>query len=339
MRPCDWVRRNIAQFGGDPHNVTIAGQSAGGVSVLAQLVSRGARGLFQRAIVQSGAFALTQQPLADAEAAGEAFATQAGCPDQTARVPATAAGRRARSTTSPPPAIPGVIDGKVLTESIGTALAAGRFAHVPILNGVNHIEELIFTAGLGLAVSGGTFVGVPVEPVTPDEYTDRHRSGAWASRTRRPRRSRPSTRSTPIPCRTSPSHAGLRRELRLSRTAGRPLDVCSACRRSRTSSTTTTRRSGSRRCPRQRPTHPSSSTSSTSPTRRSPARSTPTSRRSPPACARPGRASRPTATRRHASLAWPSFTPGQQVMSLVPAAAAGLGGVRAAHHCSFWAAG
>jgi para-nitrobenzyl esterase len=57
-----WVQRNIAQFGGDPRNVTIAGQSAGGLSVLAQMVSPGARGLFQRAIVQSGTFALTQRP-------------------------------------------------------------------------------------------------------------------------------------------------------------------------------------------------------------------------------------------------------------------------------------
>src|SRR5690348_1421267 len=48
-----WVRHNIARFGGDPDNVTIAGQSAGGLSVLAQMVSPGARGLFQRAIVQS----------------------------------------------------------------------------------------------------------------------------------------------------------------------------------------------------------------------------------------------------------------------------------------------
>ncbi len=55
-----WIQDNIAQFGGDPRNVTIAGQSAGGLAVLAHLVSRGSRGLFHRAIVQSGAFALTQ---------------------------------------------------------------------------------------------------------------------------------------------------------------------------------------------------------------------------------------------------------------------------------------
>jgi para-nitrobenzyl esterase len=165
-----WVQRNIGSFGGDPRNVTIAGQSAGGVSVLAQLVSRSSRGLFRRAIVQSGAFALTQQPLAAAEAVGETFATQAGCPDQTAQcLRKLPVGALVNNFTAP--VIPGVIDGKVLTESIGTALAAGRFAHVPILNGVNHIEELIFTAGLGVAVSGGTFVGVPIHPVTPDGYT------------------------------------------------------------------------------------------------------------------------------------------------------------------------
>src|ERR1700724_1191356 len=80
-----WVQRNIARFGGDPRNVTIAGQSAGGLSVLAQLVSPGARGLFQRAIVQSGTFALNQRPLATAEASGETFATSVGCADQTAQ--------------------------------------------------------------------------------------------------------------------------------------------------------------------------------------------------------------------------------------------------------------
>jgi para-nitrobenzyl esterase len=164
-----WVSRNISEFGGDPHNVTIAGQSAGGVSVLDLLVSHRSRGLFQRAIVESGAFALTQQPLAAAEAAGEAFATKAGCPDQTAKclrkLPVNAL-----VNNFPGAAIPGVIDGQILTESIGTALAAGRFDHVPILNGINHLEELIFVAGLHVTVSGGTFVPIPEEPVTPDSY-------------------------------------------------------------------------------------------------------------------------------------------------------------------------
>jgi para-nitrobenzyl esterase len=54
-----WVQGNIGRFGGDPHNVTIAGQSSGGTSVLAHLVSRGSRGLFHRAIAQSESFALT----------------------------------------------------------------------------------------------------------------------------------------------------------------------------------------------------------------------------------------------------------------------------------------
>jgi para-nitrobenzyl esterase len=79
-----WVQRNIRAFGGNPRNVTIAGESAGGLSVLSQLDSPGAHGLFARAIVESGAYNLAPTPLATAEAAGEAFATQAGCASQTA---------------------------------------------------------------------------------------------------------------------------------------------------------------------------------------------------------------------------------------------------------------
>lgn len=163
-----WVKQNIRQFGGNPNDVTIAGQSAGGVSVLAQLVSRGSRGLFERAIVESGAFALTQQPLAQAEAFGQTFAAKVGCANQTADclrdVPVA---DLVDLKNFPSAAIPGVIDGKVLTESIGTALADGRSARVPILDGINHNEEWLFTAGLGLAVSGGSFVPVP-KPVTDE---------------------------------------------------------------------------------------------------------------------------------------------------------------------------
>jgi para-nitrobenzyl esterase len=162
-----WVRHNIARFGGNPGNVTIAGESAGGVSVLAHMVSRGSRGLFQRAIVESGAFALKQVPLANAEAFGESFADQVGCANQTAQclrhVPV-----QKLVDTFPDAAIPGVVDGKVLTRSIGTSLAHGDFAHVPVLNGINHNEELIFVAGLHVAVSGGMFVPAPTP--TPANY-------------------------------------------------------------------------------------------------------------------------------------------------------------------------
>ena len=163
-----WVQRNIAQFGGDPHNVTIAGQSAGGLSVLAQLVSPGARGLFQRAIVQSGAFALTQQPLAAAEAAGEKLATAVGCADQTAQCLRSAPVSDLVNNFGVE--IPGVVDGSVLTESIGTAIAHGQFARVPILNGITHDEEMIFVDALGIAVSGGTDVPVPDRPVSSANY-------------------------------------------------------------------------------------------------------------------------------------------------------------------------
>jgi para-nitrobenzyl esterase len=74
-----WVSRNINAFGGDPNNVTIFGESAGGLSVHANLVSPRSKGLFAHAIVESGAYALTQPTLAAAESAGAAYATSLGC--------------------------------------------------------------------------------------------------------------------------------------------------------------------------------------------------------------------------------------------------------------------
>src|SRR3984957_11325809 len=74
-----WVRANIGQFGGNRRNVTIFGESAGGLSVLSQLASPGARGLFAKAIVESGAYDLDPQSLAQAETSGSTFATKLGC--------------------------------------------------------------------------------------------------------------------------------------------------------------------------------------------------------------------------------------------------------------------
>ncbi len=75
-----WVKRNIAAFGGDPDNITIGGQSAGGMSVSAQLTSPQNDGLFQRAIIQSGMMAgvyggslFPARTFADAEQAGVRF--------------------------------------------------------------------------------------------------------------------------------------------------------------------------------------------------------------------------------------------------------------------------
>ena len=68
------IQRNIAQFDGDPRDVAIAGQSAGGISVLAPLISPSSSG----PSCKSGSLALNQQPLAAAEAAGETFTNAVG---------------------------------------------------------------------------------------------------------------------------------------------------------------------------------------------------------------------------------------------------------------------
>jgi para-nitrobenzyl esterase len=76
-----WVRRNAARFGGDPGNVTLAGQSAGARSVCAHLASPGSRGLFDRAIMQSGACDNPVPTLAEAQAFGERATADLGCAD------------------------------------------------------------------------------------------------------------------------------------------------------------------------------------------------------------------------------------------------------------------
>jgi para-nitrobenzyl esterase len=155
-----WVQRNIGAFGGDRHDVTIAGESAGGLSVLSQLVSPRARGLFARAIVESGTYALTQASLATAESAGASFATKVGCTSHVAsclrHLPVTTIIDNENAGGYQPN-----LDGRVLPQSIGAALKSGQFHRVPVIIGTNHDEWRLF---VGLDQLEGT------PPVTAANY-------------------------------------------------------------------------------------------------------------------------------------------------------------------------
>ncbi|MDB5820212.1 MAG: Carboxylic ester hydrolase, partial [Rhizobacter sp.] len=146
-----WVKDNIASLGGDPGNVTIFGESAGGLNVTTHVASPLSAGLFQKAIIQSGAYQLDTSTLAAAEAMGTAFATRIGCTDQ------SAACLRGKSLTdviaqqgtvnTAGSAFPqSTIDGKVLVESQRAALTAGRINRTPVIQGYNAHEGRAFTS-------------------------------------------------------------------------------------------------------------------------------------------------------------------------------------------------
>nr|WP_272925790.1 carboxylesterase family protein [Streptomyces sp. SID3212] len=152
-----WVRRNISAFGGDPHRVTIAGQSAGGHSVAAHLVAPGSRGLFSAAVIESGDTSSTV-PIAAARKAGQDFVTKTlgvpDGPDQAARLRTL----YAKAITDKQGALayqvplghlkfgsgPWLVSGgSVLPEDPATAIREGRAARVPVLAGSNKDEMRI----------------------------------------------------------------------------------------------------------------------------------------------------------------------------------------------------
>ena len=140
-----WVQRNIARFGGNPRNVTIFGESAGGLSTLSQVASPAARGLFARAIAESGSYNLTQASLASAETAGQAFAAKAGCPDQSAACLRSLPVSTILADENPGGYTPNV-NSEVLPRTLKTAFATGVFNRVPIVNGTNRDEWRLFVA-------------------------------------------------------------------------------------------------------------------------------------------------------------------------------------------------
>ncbi|MFC3452395.1 carboxylesterase/lipase family protein [Amycolatopsis speibonae] len=150
-----WVQRNARAFGGDPRNVTLFGESAGGMSTCAQLTSPSAAGLFHRAIIQSGPCTLTWPdggffpgapagspyvPRADAEAAGADVAKKLGCADVDClrRV-------QAKDLLSQPAGAP-TYGTDLLPEHPATALREGHFARVPVLTGITRNESRLLVA-------------------------------------------------------------------------------------------------------------------------------------------------------------------------------------------------
>jgi para-nitrobenzyl esterase len=134
-----WVRRNAAAFGGDPDRVMLFGHSSCGSAVLQLLVSPLARGLFQRAVAQSGSVGEFQR-LVDAETQGREVATRLGAPTGNP-LPAlrAASPEHLFSAASGRSFIP-VTDGWVLPESVPSVLAAGRRQDVPLLVGATANE-------------------------------------------------------------------------------------------------------------------------------------------------------------------------------------------------------
>lgn len=148
-----WAGDNAAAFGGDRARVTVAGQSAGGLSVCAHLVSPPSRGLFTRAVVQSAPCALRIRDAAAAESAGRTFAAGAGCPGAAAPVPACLRGKSATDilaapNAGSPTAWTPVSGTPVLPTAPADAIAAGDHAEVPVLIGDTLDEGTITSAVL-----------------------------------------------------------------------------------------------------------------------------------------------------------------------------------------------
>ncbi|ONI80048.1 hypothetical protein ALI144C_24710 [Actinosynnema sp. ALI-1.44] len=166
-----WVRANARAFGGDPGNVTVFGESAGALSVCAQLTSPAARGLFDRAIAQSGPCELSWQDSeflpdvpagsnwtsrADADNTGTALGATLGCTGDTlACLRGTPVTKLLDSAISQP-----AFDTPLLPSHPVKAVESGRIARVPVMIGNTRDEHRTFAAFLPEPLSAEKYESV-----------------------------------------------------------------------------------------------------------------------------------------------------------------------------------
>lgn len=172
-----WVKRNIAAFGGDPDNVTLFGESGGAIGACAQLTSPGARGLFERAILQSGSCSTSFEanfisrgvpagryiePLAHQEEQGLALAKALGCAgaDKATMLSCLRCVPAQRLLEAGAAFFSAAYGTPVLPIDPGRALVTGRATPVPVLTGFTRQEGLAMAAGMRLTGA----------PVTTDAY-------------------------------------------------------------------------------------------------------------------------------------------------------------------------
>lgn len=151
-----WVGEEIAGFGGDPENVTLFGQSAGAASIAAMLVMPRARGLFHKAILQSGSAALLQTPAAANRVMGAILADVGIAPHEAGKLRELPAAQLLDIQTRVTPRAGGVsygpvTDGGEIPADPWAAVAAGSAAGIPLLVGTN-LEERKFHRRLDPAV-------------------------------------------------------------------------------------------------------------------------------------------------------------------------------------------